>query len=228
MKHIFSRSFAFALCLLLSLSAVLGGCFGPSHKITLSTKNGTVTATVMKGKTAAPGENIAFTWQVRGESGGPQVGQITATNASGQGTFILERDLFRSTTITVTATLASNPKISARTTIKMPAVFIALSDAPMNWNDAGTWCQQRGGKLPRINNSDSWAWVDRKQVIRIDGFGDVGRPWAEVGLPFDWYWTGTENSDSPGLSWIVDDYGGGVSIVDRRQSAALRAACVPP
>ena len=70
------------------------------------------------------------------------------------------------------------------------AGFIAMSDKPMNWNDAVAFCKRHGGKLPRINNSNSW---DGKNPpahgILIDGFGYGHRPWSDVGLPSADYWT---------------------------------------
>ena len=45
------------------------------------------------------------------------------------------------------------------------------------------------------------------------------------GLPNDNYWTGTENSDNPGNSWIVNNNGGNVN--DNNQSNNNRVVCVP-
>ena len=114
--------------------------------------------------------------------------------------------------------------------------FIALSDNLMNWADAKAWCQQQGGRLPRINNSDSlasgaiWDSANNRFVagIRIDGFGAPGRPWSEVGLPSAFYWTGTEYSDRPGDSWFVDGVGGdSVDVHNHHQGNAFRVVCVP-
>ena len=156
MKRMLSYSLLLSLCLLLSLPAVADAFLGraaSTHEITLSAENATVTATVTLKGTAAPAQDVAFTWQVKGEPGGPQPGPITATNAVGQAAYTLEhRDALRSFTITVTATLASDPKVSATTNIEVRPAFIAMSDNPMNWADAKAWCQQQGGRLPRINN----------------------------------------------------------------------------
>ena len=107
------------------------------------------------------------------------------------------------------------------------AGFIALSDNRMNWADAKAWCQQQGGRLPRINNRDSWNGNNR-QNASIDGFGNVGRPWAEVGLPADFYWTGTRLLGHPDNSWGVGGRGGTVSVSDPHlQILGYHVACVP-
>ena len=241
MKRMLPWALVVALCLVLPLLALFSGYFGPSHKITISVANGTVVAMVMKGNVAAPGENVAFTWQVKGDSGGPQAGPIIATNAVGLARYTLEhRDGLRSLTITVTATLASNPKVSATTNIEMPAVFIAKSDSTMNWADAVAWCQQQGGRLPRINNSDSLTWAtvgETRGTVTIDGIGlvntgphlprDFTTPWFNTGLPIGAYWTGTVLSGRPADSWLFNVYSGRVYITARHQDIGRRVVCVP-
>ena len=118
--------------------------------------------------------------------------------------------------------------------------FIALSDSSMNWIDAIAWCQRQGGRLPRINNSDSLPLgnVPIVQVERyfdsssIDGFGTSHRLWSEVGLPTPAsYWTGTVISSShPSLDGQVYIVGGlgGVSIHGPAHTSSFyRVACVP-
>ena len=61
---------------------------------------------------------------------------------------------------------------------------------------------------------------------RIDGFGEAGRPWAEVGLPAERYWTGTEFSD-PATTWIVRDREGKVILAVSPQSGLGRVVCIP-
>ena len=119
--------------------------------------------------------------------------------------------------------------------------FIAVSESRMNWPDAVAFCQQRGGSLPRINNSDSWKWDGRSEAT-IDGFGASGNlhgtkgdRWPS-GLPGNWYWTGTEATDT-GIgnhpySWFVYDHGGTVYVGNSPQillnkGSYLRVACVP-
>jgi len=104
------------------------------------------------------------------------------------------------------------------------AKFMTLSESRMNWSDAKAFCRQQGGRLPRINNSDSW---NGHGDVNIDGFGVRGAPWPS-GFPHVYYWTGMEWSDDPSYSWIVYDKGGQVEIRVHRNhpSNALRVVCV--
>lgn len=118
--------------------------------------------------------------------------------------------------------------------------FIALSDSSMNWPDAVAWCQQQGGKLPRINNRNSLPLgnVPLKKIeiyfdsSSIDGFGNSNRLWSEVGLPSPAvYWTGTATSSShPSVDGNIFTVGGigGVSINSFSSSpnSLYRTACV--
>ena len=67
----------------------------------------------------------------------------------------------------------------------------------------------------------------------VDGFGAVGRPWGEVGLPFTaaGYWTGTVNSDAPDGSWMIFPGGNVVYVVvyvsGGLQSRLSHVVCVP-
>ena len=112
---------------------------------------------------------------------------------------------------------------------KPPAGFIALAPNKMNWNDAVAYCKEQGGKLPRINNSDSWDGQNPPlRDIPIDGFGYGYRPWSEVGLPKGQYWTGTAYAGSPGYAWIVNNiYGSKVYVDGFGQGSLYRVACVP-
>ncbi|MDR0777347.1 MAG: hypothetical protein LBE81_12025 [Azonexus sp.] len=106
----------------------------------------------------------------------------------------------------------------------LPAGFIAMSESKMSWVNAKAWCQQQGGRLPRINNSDSLKNVPDNAVI--DGFGALGSPWAGR-LPSGLYWTGTVNSDYPNYSYVVTDFGGGLVDNGVLQSLDNRVLCVP-
>jgi len=101
--------------------------------------------------------------------------------------------------------------------------FIAQSESRMNWSDAKAFCQRRGGRLPRINNSDSWAG---KGKAAIDGFGVSGASWPSD-LPEANYWMGTDYAGFPGYSWLVYVNDGNVHIFNRRQSYDARVVCVP-
>ena len=118
---------------------------------------------------------------------------------------------------------------------KLPAGFIALAESPMEWADAKAWCLQQGGKLPRINSSDSLpmnAVFDQAKNLpvpgtRIDGFGEAGRPWAEVGLPAERYWTGTEFADNPGATWLARSLDGKLFNTVSPQNGEARVVCIP-
>jgi hypothetical protein len=123
----------------------------------------------------------------------------------------------------------------ADTQPELPEGFIVLSETRMTWADAKAWCRQHGGKLPRIDNSDSLAFADRRQVSHIDGFGAPGDPWPP-GLPVIPYWTGTVRTGTPDRSWfvVVGDggwsdvgRGGGVALSIGLQSLVNRVVCVP-
>ena len=111
---------------------------------------------------------------------------------------------------------------------KLPAGFIVLSESRMNWNDAKAFCLQKSGKLPRINNSDKWDGENPPlRGILIDGFGYEARPWAEVGLLPATYWTGTEDSSSPGFPWFVVAGDGGARVGTEDEGNEHRVVCVP-
>ena len=107
----------------------------------------------------------------------------------------------------------------------LPAGFIALSESEMTWADAVAYCRQQGGRLPRVNNNDSWAWTDAAD-IHIDGFGVPGASWPS-GLPFGSYWTGTVDAGGSDHSWVVADYGGYITLPRSIQSLTLRVICLP-
>ena len=110
---------------------------------------------------------------------------------------------------------------------KLPPGFIAMSEEQMNWADARVFCQEKGGKLPRFNNSDSSPFVEVKDGERsVDGFGSHGVPWPSA-LPLGNYWTGTEVTNAPGNSWDVGIYENKVYITGDLQSSNRRVVCVP-
>jgi len=100
-----------------------------------------------------------------------------------------------------------------------------MAQIPLSWPDAVAFCRQQGGSLPRINNSDSWAWANKSQITLVDGFGAGGLPWP-VGLPGGSFWAGTQISDHSGFSWVVGDGGGKVNIGGTNQGEAHRVVCV--
>ena len=238
MKRTLSCSLVLALCLLLALPAAAGAFFSsaPQYAIMLDADNSnppvngsaTMTATVTRNGSIAVGQRVIFTWHVKGDSQTPQHGASATTGANSQVTYKLENPGNIARIVTVTAALESDPKITATADVLFgPPGFIAMSERPLNWSNAVAYCQQQGGRLPRINGSDSWAFADHDRITHIDGFGAVASPWPS-GLPSaDFFWTGTEVTDDPGDSWIVYDIGGEVSDGFDRQSRVNRVVCVP-
>ena len=108
----------------------------------------------------------------------------------------------------------------------LPAGFITVSETPMTWADAKAYCQQQGGKLPLMGDSESLAADDiSKRIPPVDGFGPIGDPWPS-GLSFAYYWSGTVNSDRSGESWVVLP-GNGIDVSNNIQSLQFQLVCVP-
>jgi putative hemolysin len=84
------------------------------------------------------------------------------------------------------------------------AELIAVSQDRMAWAAAKAFCQRQGGKLPRVNDNDSWDVASQSLFgsmlggnrIKIDDFGVLGDPWP-AGLPGS-LWTGTSGRDDIG------------------------------
>jgi len=240
MKRILSRSFALSLCLLLPLFAIFSACSrAPQYTITLSAENSNpgvsnstlVTATLTNRGAPVPGQNIVFTWMLKGSSQTPQPGPTLTTNANGQVTYTLDNTANPGghRAFAVTATLENNPSITATGDVRfgdaLPPGFIALSEARMNWADAKAFCQQQGGKLPRINDRDSW---DGSDSAVIDAFGTLGAKWPAE-LPKAYYWAGTEYSDRPNYSWGIRAVRDGVIgvISAYAHGTNIHVICVP-
>jgi hypothetical protein len=102
--------------------------------------------------------------------------------------------------------------------------FIALSDAEMTWEEAKAWCASKGGRLPRVDNSDSSNTIES---VNIDGFGVAfDAPWP-AGLPGVNLWTGTEwSGGGPGAAWAVYNNNGQVGY-SGAAGMSYRAVCVP-
>ena len=121
---------------------------------------------------------------------------------------------------------------AAKSRPKLPAGFVALSESNMTLADAKNFCQQHGGRLPRINNSDSWAGkgFPEGENPSIDGFGVEGARWPS-GLPDGAFWSGTQLTSDPGFMWLINPGDGLVRAdvfydVDYR-SLATGVVCVP-
>jgi len=108
----------------------------------------------------------------------------------------------------------------------LPDGFIALSESYMTWDQAKTWCRQRGGRLPLLDGSNSRA---NPFVISgaIDGFGAVGARWPS-GLPNGNYWTGTDCRFFFG-PFVVFPIGTKINCVtaDDTEHSIGRVVCVP-
>jgi hypothetical protein len=117
--------------------------------------------------------------------------------------------------------------LSERSGVTAPVGFISLSEDRMNWADAVAFCKHHGGKLPRINNSDSWDGKNPPQRgILIDGFGYGDGP--GVGLSADEYWTGTDfNPGKPDRMCTVFNCGGEVVIQTEDRRSYRWVVCVP-
>jgi hypothetical protein len=119
---------------------------------------------------------------------------------------------------------------SRREEILKAGGFIAMSDSPMNWMNAKNYCEQQGGILPFIGDSDFRAFADRDKHLNvpthIDGFGATGDLWPSK-LPIQNYWTSTE-IDAQDQAWGVY-YGvdGRITIHHTKQSESLGVFCVP-
>jgi len=111
---------------------------------------------------------------------------------------------------------------------RLPEGFIAMSESFMNWTDAVAWCEQQGGRLPRVNGSERFSSLSVPRGTLIDGFGAVGAPWP-TGLPNFYYWTGTVHADRPNLSWYVCNFAanGKADTFPDCQSTRNWVVCVP-
>ena len=125
----------------------------------------------------------------------------------------------------ILATMLAVPAM-ASVTSQVPAGFIALSESYMTWADAKAYCQQRGGRLPLIDGSNSRS---NPFVMSgaIDGFGAVGAHWP-TGLPGGNYWTGTDCRFFFG-PFVVFPIGTKINCVtsDDTEHSICRVACVP-
>jgi len=105
--------------------------------------------------------------------------------------------------------------------------FIAIAPDEMTWSDAEAYCASKGARLPLIGGSKSLTKVPKGAPI--DGFGAEGARWPPSATGSD-YWTGTENSYSPGCPWYL--YSGSLTLdvsVNSfpRLDSKKRVACVP-
>ena len=130
----------------------------------------------------------------------------------------------------ITYVRATNEHIAAikRARAEFARKFIALSENKMTWAEAECFCKQKGGKLPLVNGSISYALKESSpKGITVNGF-ELGK-WP-FGLPQDTFWTGTVNSLRLDYFLVVETLDGSrlVVVVDGIfQSNANRVVCVP-
>jgi hypothetical protein len=78
-----------------------------------------------------------------------------------------------------------------------------------------------------MNNGTSLPKAELNTPVNaVEGFSSLDDPWP-AGLPSGCCWTGTGLGSYPGVSWVVNAYGGGVDVNIDHQSNDYRAACVP-
>jgi hypothetical protein len=138
--------------------------------------------------------------------------------------------------VTITATPQSDNSKTATATVRfgdpLPSGFLALFVAPVgssstkNWADAVTFCEQQGGRLPRINGAIALGSGEVSSGDPVDGFGTLGGPWPS-GLPSNFYWTGTESSSTSGISRYINESGGTVNYNQIAQTQKIYVVCVP-
>jgi hypothetical protein len=182
------------------------------------------------GKTVS-GENVTLQWQVKGTDVWRNFPvAVDATNVSGLAEVALKNAEIAGgghRTLRVRAFYAD--ALSADVEVifgaPLPSGFIALSDSVKNWRDAKSYCADQGGKLPKINYSDSTGDVNPGDSI--EGFGSHGGSWP-ADIPRDVFWSGTEFSGAPGASWAITE-NGGVEAVNggTGDSFGWMSACVP-
>jgi len=91
---------------------------------------------------------------------------------------------------------------------KVPPGFVAVSDKKMKYPDAEAFCKQKGGKLLRINKSDSWDGKKQKEAS-VDGFARIpngvatGIAWPAGINGDEAYWTATRDAGNPDFIWYV-------------------------
>ena len=120
----------------------------------------------------------------------------------------------------------------------LPDGFIALSEPGISWDKAKAYCQQHGGRLPLIDDSESRGDDYRTGPRGVDGFGLINKtPWpAGLDAEYD-YWTGTayvrikKGKPTGGNVWVVHKGAtkDRVEIGHRNPAGDIRkrALCVP-
>lgn len=210
------------------------------YALTLSTEEAAVnalasplfTAEVTADGVPASDTKVVFTWQAEGDA--PQPGKIAVVNDKGRASYRLKNPGGRVRTITVTAALEEHPAVTASASVgfELPEGFIALSNRALAPVSAEQFCRDQGGRLPRVNGSDSLPRGDMEKATSIEGFGAPGAPWPS-GLPYNRYWTGTEFTGEPAIAgihggfWLIGVQSGVVRLHNEGRSVTYGVVCVP-
>jgi hypothetical protein len=240
MKRILSCSLVLSFCLLLSFPAVADAFLGRGKDTKAEQLSGTYIHTEQQQMTT-PNQFFEFSsgsYTARNRLLGNSQGKFSITGdniefVSSDGKIDVFRFSRTPNAITLTSRAATDifvratsEQVAAIAAAPKEGFIIAVSDTAMNWADAKAWCEQQGGRLPRINDSDSWAWNDRDKITRIEGFGAPGASWPSS-LPLGNSWTGTESTGSTGGSWVVGVFDGNVFVNVILQSRSFHVVCVP-
>ena len=176
-----------------------------------------MTATVTNNSVAASGENVVFTWKVKGGSQGQQTGATVSTDNSGVATYTLDNNLGGYSgiqrTVTVTATVQSDTSKSATADVQfggaLPSGFIvgpggkngdSFVGKELDWFAATAFCQAQGGQLP-----------ENRSYTVTGGFPD-GLYWSRKEFDAEWAYMLRGSSYGLGVtdrvlkatsSWIV-------------------------
>jgi hypothetical protein len=136
--------------------------------------------------------------------------------------------------VTITASLQSDSSKTATATVRfgdaLPGGFLAVFDdggsSEKIWSDAGTFCAQQGGRLPRIKGATGLSAGQVSYGDSVDGFGTIEGTWPS-GLLNVLYWTGTEVTGYSGYSWVVFYTQGLVNWSTTLQTSDWPVVCVP-
>ena len=117
--------------------------------------------------------------------------------------------------------------ITACSDEKTSSGFIAVSEEKLTWEQAKSFCELKGGRLPLIDGQESFPGLDRRDVKYVEGFGAPEGKMPD-GLPQTYYWAATEDSRREGSAWYIDGRGGRFTInTCPKHVDDYRAACVP-
>ena len=104
--------------------------------------------------------------------------------------------------------------------------IIAVSESGMTWDEAISFCQQKGGRLPLVGG-ENHTCKHFPSGTAIDGLGTIGGRWP-ANLPSDPYWTATHCGGNKEYSWFITDNGGNIAANYYTKNGSYgRVVCVP-